>query len=344
MPTIPIYNQSATEEAGLTRAKKRVIGYMEQGIAQLTERPDKDITNGKADDIANLLINRFEDLVELFDRIAIYFQEIEDDDYEPQVVIGEPEEAKKVLKLVIATAKLIGRIVRTAKALAPVMRFLDLGILSDLKTAQENAEQSGNVAFTYLMNINLDELQDEEWRSVADEEVLDEDEDDVSVLSVPSRVSFDQGQRRIDSMFNRMIQAQRELEGDSSSSQSSASQSSASSTSGSSRDTRRATARINTIEAFNKSRDIYERLVGSMRNAFNNVLDILEKAYANFNEFRTQKVLPAEAIATEGGYFKIGSRSFGKKHGGSSVRTPTYRIGNNVMSALYEIDGLPRFI
>lgn len=341
MPTIPIYNQSATEEAGLTRAKKRVIGYMEQGIAQLTERPDKDITNGKADDIANLLITQFEDLGGLFDTINIYFQEIEDDDYNPQVVIGEPEEAKKVLKLVIATAKLIGRIVRTAKTLAPVMRFLDLGILSDLKTAQANAEQSSMVAFTYLLNINLDELQDDEWASVAGEEVLDEDEDDASSVasSVPSRTSSDPRQRRIDSMFNRMIQAQRDLSSDSGSTQPSASTSS-----GSSRDTRRATERINTLEAFNKSRDIYERLVGSMRTAFNDALDILERAYANFNEFRTQKVLPAEAITTEGGYFKIGSRSFGKKHGGSSVRTPTYRVGNNVMSALYEIDGLPRFI
>lgn len=343
MPTIPIYNQSATEEAGLTRAKKRVIGYMEQGIAQLTERPDYDITNGKADDIANLLITQFEDLGGLFDTITIYFQEIEDDDYEPQVVIGEPEEAKKVLKLVIATAKLIGRIVRTAKALAPNMRFLDLGILSDLKTAQENAEKNSNVAFTYLMNVNLDELQDDEWASVAGEEVLDEDEDDVSVLSVPSRASGDQGQRRIDSMFNRMIQAQRELASDSGS-QSSASQSSASTTSGTSQRSYRRQQRTATLEAFNQSRDIYERLVGSMRDAFNLALDILEKAYANFNEFRTQKVLPAEAITMEGGYFKIGSRSFGKKHGGSSVRTPTYRIGNNVMSALYEIDGLPRFI
>lgn len=339
MPTIPIYNQSATEEAGLTRAKKRVIGYMEQGIAQLTERPDKDITNGKADDIANLLITQFEDLNGLFDTINIYFQEIEDDDYNPQVVIGEPEEAKKVLKLVIATAKLIGRILRTAKLLKPVMRFLDLAILSDLKTAQANAEQSGMLSFTYLQNINLDELQDDEWQSVASEEDFDEDEDDASsVSSVPSRTS-DGRNRRIDSMFNRMIKTQRDLESDSGSTQSSAS-----STSGSSKDSRRAKARIDTLEAFNKSRDIYERLVVSMRHAFEDAIFILEKAYESFNEFRTQKVLPAEAISKEGGYFKIGSRSFGKKHGGSSVRTPTYRVGNNVMSALYEIDGLPRFI
>jgi hypothetical protein len=342
MPSIPIYNQSATEEAGLTRAKKRVIGYMEQGIAKLTERPDKDITNGKADDIANLLITQFEDLGGLFDMISIYFQEMEDDGYNPQVVIGEPAEAKKVLKLVIATAKLIGRVVRTTKALAPVMRFIDLGVLSDLKTAQQNAEASGNVAFTYLLNINLDELQDDEWQSVAGEEVLDEDEDDASsiassVSSVPSRTSSDPRQRRIDSMFNRMIKAQRDLESDSDSS----SQSSASASASTDKSYRR--KRLETLEAFNKSRDIFERLVGSMQKALNDALDVLERAYANFNEFRTQKVLPAEAVE-EGGYFKIGSRSFGKKHGGSSFRTPKYRIGNNVMSALYEIDGLPRFI
>jgi len=332
MPTIPRYNQGATEEAGLTRAKKRVIGYMEQGILKLTERPDKDLTNGKADDIANLLINQFEDLSQLFNTINIYFEEFAD---EFQVVIGEPEEAKKVLKLVIATAKLIGRIVRTAKALAPVMRFIDLGVLSDLKTAQKNSEDVAKVSFTYLMNVNLDELTDDEWRSVAgDESLVDEDEDDVSVASsVASRVSSDPRQRRIDSMFNRMIQAQRELESDtgsvSSSSSSRGSRASRASATASS-DGSYIRKRTATLEAFNKSRDIYEKLVVSIKNKFDEVLDILETAYSNFNEFRTQKVLPAEAVADD--------------MSGSGFRRPIYRVGNNVMSALYEIDGLPRFI
>jgi len=327
MPSIPIYNQGATEEAGLTRAKKRVIGYMEQGISKLTERPDKDITNGKADDIANLLITQFEDFTALVQSISIYFQEIEGDD-DIMVVVETSDEAKKIMKMVIFLARLVGRMERTAKSLLPVMRFLDLGVLSDLKTAQKNAEEVFPRAFTYLTNINLEELDEEEWGlSQVD---IDEEDDDASsvassVSSVPSRASFDRGQRRIDSMFNRMIQAQRELSETSS-------QSSAPPSAPSSRSVGR--RRQETLQAFRSGKEIYEGLVVSINNAFGRILDMIERGYANFNQFRRQRVLPAEAVGEE----------TAQSLTGGMVRRPIYRVGNNVMNAMYEIDGLPRYI
>jgi hypothetical protein len=323
MPSIPIYNQGATEEAGLTRAKKRVIGYMEQGISKLTERPDKDITNGKADDIANLLITQFEDFTALVQSISIYFQEIEGDD-DIMVVVETSDEAKKIMKMIIFLARLVGRMERTAKSLLPVMRFLDLGVLSDLKTAQKNAEEAFPRAFTYLTNINLEELDEEEWGlSQVD---IDEEDDASSVASsVPSRTSGDPRQRRIDSMFNRMIQAQRELSETSS-------QSSATPSAPSSRSVGR--RRQETLQAFRSGKEIYEGLVMSIKMTFDKILDMIERGYANFNQFRRQRVLPAEAVGEE----------TAQSLTGGMVRRPIYRVGNNVMNAMYEIDGLPRYI
>jgi len=327
MPSIPIYNQGAIEEAFLTRAKMCVIGYMEQGIAKLTERPDKDLSKGKADDIANLLISQFEDFTALAQSISIYFQEIEGDD-DINVVVETSEEAKKIMKMVIIMARLVGRMVRTTRSLTPVIRFLDLGVLSDLKTAQKDAQEAFSRAFTFLTNINLDELDEDEWgQSQVD---MDEDEDDASsvassVSSVPSRASGDRGQRRIDSMFGRMIQAQRDLSDASS-------QSSASASAPSSRSVGR--QRAETLQAFRSGRDIYEGLVVSISGSFNTLLDMLEKGYANFNQFRRQKVLPAEAVGEE----------TAQSLSGGMIRRPIYRVGNNVMNAMYQIDGLPRYI
>jgi len=323
MPSIPIYNQGATEEAGLTRAKKRVIGYMEEGIAKLTERPDKDITNGKADDIANLLITQFEDFTALSQSISIYFQEIEGDD-SVNVVVETTEEAKKIMKMVIILARLVGRMERTTKSILPVIRFLDLGVLSDLKTAQKNAEEAFPRAFTYLTNINLDELDEDEWgQSQVD---LDEEDDASSVSSVPSRVSSDRTQRRIDSMFNRMIQAQRDLASEASS------QSSATPSVPSSRSYGR--KRLETLQAFKSGGEIYESLVVNISSSINRILDMLERGYANFNQFRKQKILPVETIGEE----------TAQSLSGGMIRRPIYRVGNNVMNAMYQIDGLPRYI
>jgi hypothetical protein len=79
MPTIPLYNQSNTEEAALTRAKKRVVSAMKTGTLKLTERPDIDVTNGKADDVANQLISQMEDLTAVIRSTLVYFEERDDD-------------------------------------------------------------------------------------------------------------------------------------------------------------------------------------------------------------------------------------------------------------------------
>jgi hypothetical protein len=50
----------------------------------------------------------------------------------------------------------------------------------------------------------------------------------------------------------------------------------------------------------------------------------------NFNQARQQKVSAPEQVPDEAS--------------GSGFRKPLYRVGNNVMSAMYELDGLPRYI
>jgi hypothetical protein len=100
MPTIPLYNQSNTEEAALTRAKKRVVSAMKTGTLKLTERPDIDVTNGKADDVANYLISQMEDLTAVIRSILVYFEERDDD-----LIIDDKESLRKVLKLGFTIAK-----------------------------------------------------------------------------------------------------------------------------------------------------------------------------------------------------------------------------------------------
>lgn len=337
MPTIPTYNQGATEEAGLTRAKRRVIKAMESGIVKLTEKPDQDLTNGKADDIANMLIGQFEDLTALFRQVVTYFGANDD-----IVYLETTADAVKAYKIAILAAKNISRVLRAAKALAPVMRYLDLGVLSDLKAAQSECDEAATIAFGVLTNINFEELDAdfESVGSVQDEDL--EDEEDLgsvaSSLTLPSVASNQPKQRRIDSMFQQLNRAAKQLQ-DADSDNSSNVSSTAST--GSRRSASTGTTerkRRETIQIFSRlGPDTYEKLVVLMMDKYRKAISILEIAYANFNEFRKQKVLPAEAVdvAEE---IKTGSGI------PMSIRKPIYRIGNSALNALYEIDGLPRFI
>lgn len=151
MPSIPEYNQGATEEAGLTRAKRRVIANMQSGIVKMTERPDEDLTGGDADVIAKSLISQFEDLTALFRQISAYFGSGESG----QIFLDEASDIIKAFGVVIASSKAIARILRTAKALVPLMRYMDLGILSDLKAVQAECHESATDAFRALRIIDF---------------------------------------------------------------------------------------------------------------------------------------------------------------------------------------------
>jgi hypothetical protein len=151
MPTIPEYNQSATEEAGLTRAKRRVIKSMESGIVKLTEKPDVDLTSGEADDVATRLISQFEDLTALFRQINAYFGSGEGGD----IFLDQPSDIVKAFGVVIVSAKLIARILRIAKSLVPMMRYMDLGVLSDLKAVQQECHESAVEAFSTLRRLDF---------------------------------------------------------------------------------------------------------------------------------------------------------------------------------------------
>jgi len=153
MPTIPDYNQWATEEAGLTRAKRRVIKNMESGIVKMTEKPARDLTNGQADVIANQLITQFEDLTALFRQIVAFFGSGEGG----EIYLDQPSDGVKAMSVVIMSAKLVARIFRSTKALVPLMRYMDLGILSDLKAVQEECHQSALEAFSTIRQITFDD-------------------------------------------------------------------------------------------------------------------------------------------------------------------------------------------
>jgi len=151
MPTIPGYNQWATEEAGLTRAKRRVLKNMKSGIAELTEKPDTDLTNGSADVLGTRLIAQFEDLTALFRQINAYFGS-----GIGEVTLTESGDIVKAMTVVILSAKAVGRIVRTVNQLYPKMRYMDLGILSDLQAVQQECFEVSQESFSILKQVDFD--------------------------------------------------------------------------------------------------------------------------------------------------------------------------------------------
>jgi len=185
MPTVPLYNQGATEEAGLTRAKRRVVKALKSGIAKLTEKPDTDPTNGSADQLANLLIAQYEDLTALSRQVTAYMGDGTKD------VEMDPEGAIKALKLAILMSKVVSRVLRLSGALASVMRFLDLGILSDLKAVKDECTTAFYDALRGLRSLDLKSFSPQQMKAIADFQdpelgtVLsewDEEDDDLSTV------------------------------------------------------------------------------------------------------------------------------------------------------------------
>jgi hypothetical protein len=179
MPTIPLYNQNNTEEAALSRAKRRVIKLMETGLIKLTERPDVDETNGKADDVANQLIRQMEDLTAVLRSTIVYFEERNDD-----LVIDNRDDVRKVLKYGFTIAKFSKRIAKITRGLAPNIRYLDLGVYSDLRTAVQELFSTWEDTFVYLTAVQVlidDNVSEyDAFRDVESEMGEDDDMSDVS--------------------------------------------------------------------------------------------------------------------------------------------------------------------
>jgi hypothetical protein len=290
MPTIPKYNQGATEEAGLTRAKKRVIGFMEQGILKLTERPAVDLTNGKADSLAEDIIRQMEEISSILRQGNLYFEEMGD-----VVIVEEYEDVKKILKLVVIARKLTKRLLRGLGSLSKGVSYLDLGVFADLQTAWKELREVFTISSTYLTNIDVelvgDEgLEDRERERLARDLARDYYGDDAEFERFLDDVEDEDIQAGIDS-------------------------------------------RNRTQANFQKIPD-FESLVIELVQLMYNVGEIIIRMKTNFNEARQQRVLPSEAIGEE----------TATSMSGGVYRRPVYRVGNHVLSAMYELDGLPRFI
>ena len=257
MPTIPLYNQSNTEEAALTRAKKRVVTAMKTGTLKLTERPDVDITNGKADDIANQLIGQMEDLTAVLRSTLVYFNERNDD-----LIIDSRPDVRKVLKLGFVIAKLSRRIFKTTKGLVPKIRYLDLGVYSDLRTAAEEMFGIWSDTFVFLSGVQIGIDEDDERGDAAD-----------MFNSVNSELGDDD-----DSVFDG----------------SDISEVSSQSTRSSARSRRRQ-------EAFGRLGQYvsFPDMIIRINDEIGNTYELLMTAVANFNELRQQQVLPQEQVGTE---------------------------------------------
>jgi hypothetical protein len=289
MPTIPRYNQGATEEAGLTRAKKRVIGLMEQGILKLTEKPAYDLTNGKADVLAEAIIKQMEEVSSILRQGNLLFEEMGD-----VVIVENFEDAKKILKLVVIARKLARRLTRDLNALGKGISYIDLGLFADLQTAWKELSGVFDISSTYLTNIDIEVVGDEGA----------EDRERERLVRDLARVYYgdDEDERNADLFMDEVEDEEIEEQ----------------------------IGRRNTTQRnFGRIPD-FENLVLELISLFGNLESIMQRLTINFNEARKQKVFAPEAVAEE--------------KTGSGFRKPVYRIGNNVMNAMYELDGLPRYI
>lgn len=180
MPSIPKYNQGATEEAGLTRAKKRIITLMEQGILKLTDKPAVDPTNGKADSLGETVVKQMEEITSILIQGNLVF--IEGD---TEIFVENIDDARKVLRNVVIARKLMRRLLRETKSLSKGIGYIDLGLYSDIQTAWKELSSVYSVSFAYYTNIDLGEVDDEIFGDVDNEYGDDGDDvgDDISELS-----------------------------------------------------------------------------------------------------------------------------------------------------------------
>jgi hypothetical protein len=314
MPTIPLYNQGSTEEAGLTRAKKRVISLMYQGLSSLTDKPAYDMSNGKADEYANVLITQMEEITSYLSQLYIFFEE---QDYD--IYIRNYDDAKKVIKLIVLAIKFGNRAGRTAAALLPGFEYMDLGVLADIKAAKDELEQYYHEVFTLLtaskILVEVDDL-DSIASEIEDEISIEFDENpnveelssiESDMSSLPSRVNLPSGlNRTIDSMFNRQMITQNAIEDAPTTIPSSSSSSSRS---------------MGSTERVFGDETQYQRLVLKLQEVCEFIFDTLETGFDNFNEVRQQIVYPAQV--------KTAPLT------GSGFNNPLYSIGNQRFSGLH---------
>ena len=292
MPSIPNYNQGATEEAGLTRAKRRVIGFMEQGSLKLTERPAVDLTNGQAEVLAEDSVKQMEEITSTLRQGNIYFEALskEDEDDDPVFVVDRYTDAKKILKFVIIARKLALRLIRDLKRLLKgnSISYIALGTFADLQTSWDELGEILETTTRYLVNIDIEIDAKLEEELNTEMETLDKIERE--------RDSDDDDDEEEEELRDTVSGLQR---------------------------------RIKTTRNFSKISG-FSGLVDLLLASFKEIQMIMGKLKSNFNQARQQRVSAPEEIPDE----KSGGR----------FRKPLYRIGNNVMGAMYELDGLPRFI
>jgi len=290
MPSIPNYNQGATEEAGLTRAKRRVIGFMEQGNLKLTERPAVDLTNGQAEVLAEEAVKQMEEITSTLRQGNIYFEALSTEGEDAVFVVDRYIDAKKVLKFVIIARKLAIRLIRDLKRLlrGNSISYIALGTFADLQTAWEELGEVLQTTTRYLVNIDIEIDANLEKELETEMETLDRIERD--------RDSDDDDDEEEEEHRDTVSGLQR---------------------------------RIKTTRNFSKIAG-FSHLVDLLLDLFVEMQTIMSKLKSNFNQARQQRVSAPEEIPDE----KSGGR----------FRKPLYRIGNNVMGAMYELDGLPRFI
>jgi hypothetical protein len=267
---------------------------MEQGILKLTERPAVDPTSGKADSLAEDAIRQMEEIASILRQGNLFFEEMGD-----VVVVEDFADAKRILKLVVIARKLSIRLLRTLKGLAKNVRYLELGVFADLQTAWKELGSVEEISATYLTNIDIE--------LVGDEEV--EDRERARLARDLARDYYgvdDPADEQVDEFIDEVEDEEIERQID---------------------------RRNRTQGNFQRIPD-FEKLVVELIELFYKVGEIVIRMKYNFNEARQQKVLPSEAVGEE----------TATSISGGSYRRPIYRVGNHVLSAMYELDGLPRFI
>jgi len=338
MPTIPGYNQWATEEAGLTRAKRRVLKNMQSGIVKLTEKPDVDVSNGSADQIAGRLITLYEDLTVTLRQMLAYAEEADKD---TGILL-------KAVSYAIVSARTVARIYRLVNQLLPVMRYMDLGILSDLKAAKSETDELitgalyaiGSIEYTtQQLNVFLNEdpladydPPDDSTRYTPPQAGFDYPDDisEISSRSSRSRRTSRSTLSREASLFNRLVAAYDELG-------SVSSDSTLSTTVDGIRDSEEVDpsvlsklikryddmSSVSDISSLtdaattrNPSR-LFKQVLQVTRRLYGRASDLLDLGFQTFNAFRQQRVLSTKsdladvgnAVRTGAGVYRVGGSS-----------------------------------
>ena len=141
MPSIPYYNLDSTEEDALDRAKKRVMELRKKQYSVITEYPQVDPTDGKAGDMADVVIRAGEEIL-----------------LPLQIIIGNTKPAGRgmrteffninayqvVVQQLTKADNIATRIVNGIKELLPVFNFIPLSKVQELRRIQGRVIGKGN--------------------------------------------------------------------------------------------------------------------------------------------------------------------------------------------------------